>query len=274
MGVTYALIKDTFREAIARKIFLGFFVLATLTIAFFLFVLKIDIVEGAVATMSLFGQGSSRGIEVQRLQQGVFGAISGFLYTVGMFLAVFASAGLIPSVLEPGRIELLLSKPVSRSHILLGRFAGNVLIVLFIISYLVLGVWLILSLKTGIWQPHFLWTIFFIVTLFTVLLTVVTLVGVLWESTALSTMVTVALMIFSVILAQEKTAVRLLSSEWARDLWKGLYYVLPKVYDTAHMTFQMTRRQPVDSWWPLWSSLAFGAVVLAASLALFHRRDF
>jgi len=273
VGVTLALVVDTFREAIARKIFLGLFGLATLTILFFLFLIRIDIVEGALATVTLFGR-QSREMDPARLMQNAFAGIAGFLYTVGMFLAVFASAGLIPSVLEPGRIELLLSKPVSRTHILMGRYLGNVLIVLFLISYLVLGVWLILSLKTGLWQTGFLWTIFFTVSLFSVLLAVVMLVGVLWESTALSTMVTVALMIISPILAQERIVTRLLSSEWSRQVWKGLYYVLPKVYDTAQMTFEMARAKPVESWWPLWSSMTFGAVVLTAALAIFHRRDF
>jgi NADH:ubiquinone oxidoreductase subunit 5 (subunit L)/multisubunit Na+/H+ antiporter MnhA subunit len=52
---------------------------------------------------------------------------------------VFASSGLIPSVLEPGRIELLLSKPVRRWQILMGRYIGNLLVVSLNISYLVLA---------------------------------------------------------------------------------------------------------------------------------------
>ena len=50
-----ALVRDTFREAIARKIFWGLFGLSTLIIVFFLFVMKIDIVAGATASISLFG---------------------------------------------------------------------------------------------------------------------------------------------------------------------------------------------------------------------------
>ena len=73
-----------------------------------------------------------------------------------MFLSVFASAGLIPSVLEPGRIELLLSKPVSRTHILLGRYLGNILVISSNVVFLVLGVWTILGIKSGIWSPAFL----------------------------------------------------------------------------------------------------------------------
>jgi ABC-type transport system involved in multi-copper enzyme maturation permease subunit len=150
LSTTVALVRDTFREAFARKIFWGLFGLSTLMILFFLFLLKIDLVEGAMATVSLFGRSTNRTTDVDRLVRGVYGGIATFLYTWGMFLAVFASAGLIPSVLEPGRIELLLSKPVSRTHILLGRYLGNVLVVSCNVIFLVLGVWTILGVKKGI----------------------------------------------------------------------------------------------------------------------------
>src|SRR5277367_4064233 len=146
--VTLALIVDTFREALARKIFWVLFGLSTLLIIFFLFLLRIDIVSGATATITLFGQTTGANPDVDRVVRGVYGAIATFLYTWGMFLSVFASAGLVPSVLEPGRIELLLSKPLSRTHILLGRFVGNVLVVTLNSSYLTLGVWTILGVKT------------------------------------------------------------------------------------------------------------------------------
>src|SRR5206468_12018290 len=84
-------------------------------------IMRIDVVQGAIATVSLFGN-ASRSLDVARLVRQAHGAIAAFLFTAGMFLAVFASAGLIPSVFEPGRIELLLSKPVERYHILLGRY--------------------------------------------------------------------------------------------------------------------------------------------------------
>ena len=274
MKVTIALIVDTFREALARWIFIGLFALSTLMVLFFLFVLKIDLVEGALATISIFGQTSPRTQDVERLIMGVYGGIATFLYSWGMALAVFASAGLIPRVLEPGRIELLLSKPVSRTHILLGRFAGNILVVAGNIVYLVLGVWLILGVKTKIWRPEFLVTIAAAVFTFSVLLTVVVLLGVLVESTALATMVTMGLMILSAVLAQTPLMMRLLSSETSRTIWRTLYYALPKVYDLGSMTLNFVRRMPVETWTPVWSSALFGAVVLSAALAIFARKDF
>jgi len=271
---TVALIRDTFREAFARKIFWGLFGLSTVLILFFLFLLKIDLVEGAVATVSLFGRAANRTTDVDRWVRGAYAVIATFLYTWGMFLAVFASAGLIPSVLEPGRIELLLSKPVSRTHILLGRYLGNVLVISCNVIFLVLGVWTILGVKTGIWSRTFLISIATSIFIFAVLLSVVVLIGVLFDSAALATMVTVGLMIMSPILAQTGTMVRLLSSEWSRQIWRTLYWALPKVYDLGKMTMDAIQNEPFQGYTPIWTSALFGAVMLSAALVIFARRDF
>ncbi len=274
MMATLALIRDTFREAFARKIFWGLFGLSTAMILFFLFLLKIDIVAGATATVSLFGRSNNRITDLDRIVRNVYGAIAAFLYTFGMFLAVFASSGLIPSVLEPGRIEVLVSKPLSRTHILLGRYAGNVLVVSCNIVYLVLGVWTILGLKTGIWSPEFLIAILTTSFIFAVLLTVVVFVGVLFESAALATMITVALMLMSPILAQTSMMMRLLSSEWTRNLWQALYYALPKVYDLGKITLDAIQSRTFSGFAPVWTSAIFGAVVLAGALGIFAKKDF
>jgi ABC-type transport system involved in multi-copper enzyme maturation permease subunit len=213
-------------------------------------------------------------MDVDRLVRNVYGSIATFLYTWGMALAVFASAGLIPSVLEPGRIELLLSKPVSRIHILLGRYAGNVAVVGCNIAYLVLGVWIIFGAKTGIWRVQFLWSIATTLFIFAVLLTVVVLVGVTFESAALATMVTLALGLLSPILAQTSTMMKLLSSETARNAWRFLYHILPKIYDVGRLTLDLVRRQPTGDLTPVWSSAAFGAVILGLAIYIFSRRDF
>jgi ABC-type transport system involved in multi-copper enzyme maturation permease subunit len=270
---TAALVRDTFREAFARKIFWGFFGCSTALILFFLFIMKIDIVQGAMATISLFGK-TSTGQDVTRLVRQVHGGIAAFLYTAGMFLAVFASTGLIASIFEPGRIELLLSKPVARHHILLGRYLGNVLVIAANILYLVFAVWLIFGFKTGVWTYGFLWSSVLTIFVFSVLLTVVLLIGVLWESAVLASMVTFAIMIISPILAQQRTLERLLTSQWSRDVVHVVYYVLPKVFDLGRISRALVLGDPIGDWMPVWSSALFGLAVLSAGLYAFARRDY
>ena len=111
----------------------------------------------------------------------------------------------------------------------MGRFLGNLLIIAANIGYLILSIWVIIGLKTGLWDPAFLLTIPITVFVFAVLLCVVVFIGVAFESAPVAVMVAAALMLISGILAQKDKVVRLLSSEWSRDLWIWLYWASPKV---------------------------------------------
>src|SRR5262249_19439503 len=174
---TVALVRDTFREAMARKIFWGLFGLSTAMILFFLFLLRIDVVEGGTATLSMVGR-EDRTMDVERLDRGVHGAVGTVLYRFGIFLSLLATQGLLQSLPERGRTELLLAKPLARWPLLLGRYLGDSLIVLGNSIWLVGGVWLIFGFKTGVWAPQFLLANVSTVFLFCVLLAVVFLVGV------------------------------------------------------------------------------------------------
>ena len=271
---TVALVRDTFREAFARRIFWGFFACATALLAFLLFILRIDVVEGARATVSLFGQTSRKTQDVGELVTRAQAVIAMVLYFAGMALSVFASAGLVAAVFEPGRIELLLSKPVSRAHLLLGRYVGNLLVVAANVIYLVVGSWVIFGIKTGVWGWGFPLSSLCTIFTFSVLLAFIVLIGVLWDSSAIAIMATFAIMIVTPILAQRQTIERLLSSEWSRDVLRVCYYVLPKTSEISQIIWRMIIRQPIESWMPVWSTAIFGAVALGLGLWRFQRRTF
>ncbi len=158
MVQTTALVVDTFREAFARKIIWGFIICSTLLILFFLVLVKIDVVQGGIAMSFIFNNRSGRVNKAEDVVRGVHAGIAATLYVYGLILAVLASAGLIPTIFEPGRIELLLSKPVERIHILLGRYLGNILLVALNVFYPVLALWILFGAKTGIWTGSFLWS--------------------------------------------------------------------------------------------------------------------
>jgi len=273
LNATLALIKDTFREAFARRIFWGFFGCCSALLLFLIFIMRIDVVEGAIATVTLFGR-SAPSRNVENLVEQTQSVIAMVMYFAGMALSVFASAGLVAAVFEPGRIELLLSKPVSRTHLLMGRYVGNVLVVAANILYLVAGSWIIFGLKTQVWGSGFLLSSLCTIFIFAVLLTVLVLVGVLWDSSAVAIMATFAIMILTPILAQKNQIERLLSSEWSRNVVRVLYYVLPKTSDVSVIIRHLILNQPVESWMPVWSTALFGVVVLALGLWRFQRRSF
>ncbi len=268
-----ALISDTFQEARARWLFGGLFALSTLLICIFLFVLQIDLVQGAISILGI--QSTTRTLDVGRFVRTSYSFIAIFLYIWGTLLAIFASSGLIPSVLEPGRISLLLSKPITRPELLLGRYAGNVLVIAANHIYLIASIWIIIGVKTGIWEKRFLFAIPASLVIFAVLLCVVVLVGVLSESAALSVMVSVALMLISAILAQTNFMLRVLNPGWSRHLWMTLYWIVPKVYDLANAMKQIVILDRQADWWtPVWTSAVFGVVILSGALYAFQKRDF
>ena len=111
--------------------------------------------------------------------------------------------------------------------------------------------------------------------MFAVLLCVVVLIGVIFESAALSVMVSVALMLISTILAQRDTVVKLLDSEWSRQLWLTFYWIVPKVFDLGSTMRQIILFDRQADWFtPVWTSTLFAAVVLSSAIYIFQRRDF
>jgi len=55
---------------------------------------------------------------------------------------------------------------------------------------------------------------------------------------------------------------------------RGLYYILPRIFDIGRINNNLITNQPVTDWAAIWTTAAFGAVMLAASLFFFARRDF
>jgi ABC-type transport system involved in multi-copper enzyme maturation permease subunit len=92
-------------------------------------------------------------------------------------MSLFATSNLIPTLLQPGFIDLFISKPVSRIQILSGRILGSVTIVAFNIFYLILFSWLIMSIKTGVWNWGFLLAGIMIVLTFIILFSLMTFLG-------------------------------------------------------------------------------------------------
>ncbi len=157
--------------------------------------------------------------------------------------------------------------------LLLGRYLGNVLVVAANILYLVAGSWIIFGVKTNVWGAGFLVSSICTIFIFSVLLAVLVLVGVLWDSSAVAIMVTFAIMIITPILAQKATIERLLSSEWSRVVIA--HAVLRAAQDFGReLDYQTPDPEPacgeLDA--GVWSTALFGAVVHGLGLWRFQRR--
>ncbi|MDH5405930.1 MAG: ABC transporter permease [Candidatus Aminicenantes bacterium] len=273
-----AVITDTIRESLAKKLFLGFTALSLLTILIFIFALKIDVVEGALGLATIFGQ--SAGDTPFDLEKFIFtaeSAIASLLFAGGIFISLFATASLFPSMQEKGTIDLLLSKPISRTGIIVAKFLGNLAIVTFNVFFLIFGMWLVLSSKIGIWNIGFLVSGLTIIVSYAVLLTILAFVGILAQSTGLSIMITflVAYAISPLLLLlQQPRILRFFTHQSSRVFIQILYYIFPKTTELGNITRLVVEGKEVASWMPLWSSLLFGAAVFGATVYLFYRKDY
>ena len=292
-----AILLLTFRDLWAKKITLGLFVICTLVWVMLAFALNLDIVEGSLAGMRIFGaeatpteavRDSTTGevirdpetgnaitemFSLERVVIEVERVVAVLAYWAGILLALFATASLLPSLLEPGRVDLLLSKPISRARLLGGHLVGVFLTMLWIALYLFGMVWLVMSWKTGIWNPRFFQTMLIVVGMFGVMYSVVALIGVTARSAPLALLVTYGLMFASWILAAKDDLAPQINPPW-RQVYLAFYHVLPNFGEVTVLVVKLTGGEAVASWYPLLSSLAFGAVLFAATFFFFTRRDF
>lgn len=107
-----------------------------------------------------------------------------------IFLGILVTASIVPDMLQPGSLHLLLSKPVSRTMLLLSKFIGGCAFVFLCVCQLVIGLWLIAGIRLDIWNVRLLWCIPVAVFLFAVFFSVSVLAGLRWRSPILSIGVT------------------------------------------------------------------------------------
>ncbi|MGB7326368.1 MAG: ABC transporter permease [Rubripirellula sp.] len=116
--------------------------------------------------------------------------INWLLGFVLIFLGILVTASIVPDMLQPGSLHLLLSKPVSRSMLLISKFIGGCAFVLLCVTQLVLGLYLIAGARLDIWNIRLLWCIPVSVFLFSVFYSVSTFAGLRWRSPILAIGVT------------------------------------------------------------------------------------
>jgi ABC-type transport system involved in multi-copper enzyme maturation permease subunit len=108
-----------------------------------------------------------------------------------LMAGVIVTAGFIPNMLRKGAIDLLLTKPLARSTILLYKYLGGLIFVFVLAAVAYGGIWLAIGLRTGVWAPGLLYCVGGITFYFAILYACSTLVGVLTRNALVSIVVTV-----------------------------------------------------------------------------------
>jgi len=284
MRALAANVEEVFREAAARWTLVAYFALSSLFILLFAVAVNLDVVNGALAGAQIFGREVRVGrgsVNLDQLVLGFESGFAGFLYVVGTFLAIFATAHLVPRLMEKGTVDLYLSRPVGRVPLLLSRYLGGVLLSASNLVYLLGAMWLIVIWKTRLVHPRFFLAAGIILFGIAALLAFAFLVGTLTSSTAVSIMATFAVFFLSIVLFNLHGHTAILSSEWAVRLVDGLYWVLPKSVELGRAVIGLVNgpEGPIHdrnalALAPFLSTGLFGAVSLGLACLRFQRKDF
>ncbi len=210
IAVFRSLIVDTFRQSLASRIFWvmlavsGLCTLFCLSVGFINVPVKAgeglpqadplaDPVKAEAAGLDVFGGEITYGFGVIRMQvdrdrqnavQFILAVLAGLVAgSLGLLLTLVWTAGFFPSFLEPSAASVLLAKPIHRWQLLLGKFVGLLVFVALHAAVFVLGTWLALGVKSGVWVPAYLWCVPMLVLQFAVFASVSVLLAVVTRST-------------------------------------------------------------------------------------------
>ncbi len=270
----YLMTLFTLKEALARKVFLFFIGISILAI------IITALIFSVVDTQSIIsGLENKTGNDfvvrniVSMLEIMIISPLAG----LGLLLAIFSSSSFVPNMLEKGNIDLLLSKPVSRQQLIWGKFTGGLLVVLTNIAFLVVGIWLIISLKFSFWDPTFLWAILIITFTFAVLYSLIVFCGILTRGSMLGMML--AYFIFLILsplltLAKDRADI-FFKSDVVKEIVKGIYYLIPKTSELmGTMISNLATGKGIGDFQPLISSFLFLVLMMILSIIIFRKKDF
>jgi hypothetical protein len=108
-----------------------------------------------------------------------------------VFVAVLVTASMIPQTFEAGSADLLLSKPIYRSWLLLAKFVGGCAFIAINAAYFIGGLWLIMGLRFGLWNERLLLAIPLYLFLFAIYYCVSALAGIVWRNAIVSVVLAV-----------------------------------------------------------------------------------
>jgi len=282
MKVLMANIEDVMREAAARWTLVAYFFLSTIFILIFASAINLDIVDGALAGAKLFGKSVevSGTMSIEKLVMGFESGFSGILYVLCTFLAIFATAHLVPRMQEKGTIDLYLSRPVSRMKLILSRYVAGLILAGSNVLYLIGSIWLIVAWKTHVFHPRFFLAGGVILFLIAVLLAFAFMIGVITSSTAVSIMATYGVFFFGLMLAGHARIEAALSKEWQAAAIRTLYWIMPKTAELATSVVayvggpQLQNEILKVTAAPFWSTAIFGLVCLTLASWMFQRKEF
>ncbi|GIW80296.1 MAG: hypothetical protein KatS3mg105_2103 [Gemmatales bacterium] len=221
--------------------------------------------------------------------------LAGFIAdTAGILLALVWSAGFLPSFLDPASSAVLFAKPVPRWWLLLGKYLGVLGFLLVQAVVFVLGTWLALAIRTGIWDPVYLLCLPLLLLHFAVFFSFSTFVAVCTRSTVASVIGSILFWLLCWGMNFGRHTMVVLESSNISPLLMSMvevgYWILPKPADFGMILFDVLEAKKffvqADAFrlvqnegafypaWSLFSSALFACVLVGLAQWQLRETDF
>lgn len=269
---------DLLLEAARRKWFLALFGAITVVLLLLGFSLQLDVVDGAIAGSKLFGNLLFDDIvSANQVMAGLYKATAYVSFYAGAFFLAIACSDFAPELLAPGRIEHLLSLPVSRWQLLFGTYLGVVTLAALGVLYGAGGLTVLLGVKIGVWNAKLLvgsgvgWVGF--CALYAVMLTSNFFV----RSAALSGALGVVTLVLGVVASFRESIAVTMNAGFGRELFSWAMLPIPRLGTLATVSARIAASEPLEGGMVsrlLVGCFIFSAALLSVAAWRFERKDF
>jgi ABC-type transport system involved in multi-copper enzyme maturation permease subunit len=260
-----AVMIDSLLEVRDRKIFYLYWLVTLVMVLLFALTpnLKID-------GNDIFGSMGSSPEMITRIQSMFFDGFFGFM----LFLMVFGSAGLVPSFLGKGRVELTLSKPVDRYRLLSMKFLSVFIIMCAILIVSTTILWGILSFRLGVASGYFFYGLLFACLEFLAIYAIVFFLGAVAHSTVVAIMGYFIIRVGSDLLAGREVVYQLLGNSIWKTIIDTAYHILPKIGEMSDNYGPLMQGQGFVRTYPIYSTLGISLVIFLITLLIFRHHDY
>ena len=206
----------------------------------------------------------------------------------GLLIAVFIGVSLVTKEVDRRSIYTLLSKPVRRHQVVLGKYAGLVLTLVVNLAVMALAHYLILAYLSATESEEFkrsweapatdpaLLKAYFLILMELMVVTAIALFFSTFSSPLLSSALTLGLYIVGHLNADLRAFENVIGAHVVADVARALSYVLPNLAP-FNVTAEVVHALPVSLAYIALTAgygLTYIALLLVASMFIFSRRDF
>lgn len=211
---------------------------------------------------------------IEELQFDPFLSFMDGFIDVLVFLAVMVSSGVVPRLLEKGRADFYLSKPITRQSLVLSKITSIWLVygsLLLAASLLVAGV-LAVSLGSGAYSLSLL--LFSGLFQLAVWTSISSLIAVLTASQSVTVTALFGIWLAQLLLGLRESFAQVLTIDWPKYLLDVLYYLFPKTSEIDMIFSRLAAGEKIAGWQPVGTTVIICGLCVLASVALFRRKDY